>query len=303
MLNRLQNFNIDDASLTLWVYRKSIRNSAVHYTGWWVSVSDELRKEFNSFISEERCKYSEVINYGLLSQNNESSLLHIGANETEAQKLIDCSSNQIQDKKAKDIKDIANCNFYSVKLVHNDVVLYCVKKTDASWKTKKKKGIKSLIYKDYTLTIDNEPKFNIAMDFDFFILEGDLLIKDKRIFESILSYKQAYLRNLTELTNEAEFNRIFTDTLPLVTYVGNNAMQLRRALAIREKGYYKNTSFMKSLRLHAEKFKLNIQFDKEGKIIAKDDSCADIFQALLDHRLQSHYPEHLYDVPNALLVR
>ena len=77
---------------------------------------------------------------------------------------------------------------------------------------------------------------------------------------------------------------------------------MRRASAIKEKGYYKNPNFMNSLRINAKKFKLNLEFDEKGKIVMNNECCADVFQALLDHRLQSHYQDHLYDVPNAQKV-
>ena len=45
---------------------------------------------------------------------------------------------------------------------------------------------------------------------------------------------------------EAEFSQAFTDAEPLKKYVGNNAMQLRRASAIKQKGYYKNPDFKRT---------------------------------------------------------
>lgn len=137
----------------------------------------------------------------------------------------------------------------------------------------------------------------------FFIIENNIFIKSKGLFESILSYKQAHLSNFAELTSEPEFQNIFNDINHLNSYVGTNAMQLRRASAIRQKSYYKNDLFMESLKSNAARFRLNLQFDENNKIIVTPENCADIFQALLDHRLQSHYQVHLYDVPNALLVQ
>ncbi len=118
-----------------------------------------------------------------------------------------------------------------------------------------------------------------------------------------MSYKKAHISNFDELIDEAEFSQVFTDSEPLKKYVGTNAMQLRRASAIKEKGFYKVPEFMNSLRAHAARFRLNLAFDEKGRIIANDECCADIFQALLDHRLQSHFEAHIYDVPNASLVQ
>ncbi|WP_323666702.1 Kiwa anti-phage protein KwaB-like domain-containing protein [Pectobacterium punjabense] len=302
MIESLENFNVNESSLTLWVFRKTIEQTLPLYSARWVSISEDLENELKVFVNDEKIRYTEVIEYGFLAQNNEASLLKVGTNETEVDKIIACSVNQTPERKVQNVKHLNNCDFYAIKLVHNNDVLYCVKKTDDSWKTKKKKGLKSLVYEDYTLSIDRSPRFDIAKCFDFFILGNDILIKDKGVFESLLSYKQAHITNFNSLTIEPEFSNLFTNLAPLTAYVGNNAMQLRRASAIQQKGYYKNDAFMASLKANAQRFRLNLQFDHQNKIIVTKECCPDIFQALLDHRLQSHYEAHLYDVPNAQLV-
>ncbi|MGY2200948.1 hypothetical protein [Pseudomonas gingeri] len=45
-------------------------------------------------------------------------------------------------------------------------------------------------------------------------------------------------------------------------------------------------------------FGLNIPFQADGKIVPTPESCPDIFKALLDHRLKSHFSEKIYDVQN-----
>ncbi|MGF6192091.1 Kiwa anti-phage protein KwaB-like domain-containing protein [Hafnia paralvei] len=302
MLESLQDFDLQTAELSIWVFKKKVLNGLASFKGKWIPVDPELKAELLGFIRIERASYTETMEYSLLAQNNENSLMLIGSGETSAVDVTSVSANQIPAKKVKEIKELSNCDFYSVKLVAGDTVLHCVKKTDASWATKKQAGLKSVVFKNNKLKIDNSPRFNIAKDFDFFILENSVYIKNKKVFESVLSYKTAHIANFNVLVDEPEFSQLLTDAEPLKRYVGNNAMQLRRASAIKEKGYYKLPAFMDSLRANALRFRLNLQFDAQGKIIASDECCADIFQALLDHRLQSHFAAHIYDVPNASMV-
>ncbi|MGU3526546.1 Kiwa anti-phage protein KwaB-like domain-containing protein [Raoultella planticola] len=299
MLKELQDFDIQSATLSVWVFRKQTVKSNPVYRGKWITVVPELKTELTEFICAERGKYTETIEYSLLAQNNEASLMLIGSGETSAVAITALSADQTQARKVKEIKELANCDFYSVKLVSGDTVLHCVKKTDPSWATKKQSGLRSVVFKNNKLKIDDTPRFNIAKDFDFYILGDNVFIKNKKTFESLLSYKKAHLTNFNDLVDEPEFSQLFTDAGPLKRYVGTNAMQLRRASAIKEKGFYKLPEFMASLREHASRFRLNLQFDEQGRIIASDACCADIFQALLDHRLQSHFAAHIYDVPNA----
>lgn len=302
MLKNLKDFDIQAAELSIWVFRKRIVQGRPSFTGRWITVDPELKSELLGFINLERESYTETIDYALLAQNNESSLMLIGTGETSAVSVVSTSANQIPDKKIKEIKELSNCDFYSVKLVVGDTVMHCVKKTDASWRTKNKVGLKSVVFKQKKLKIDKTPRFNISKDFDFFILENEIFIKNKKIFESVLSYKNAHIANFSELVDEADFSELFTDSEPLRKYVSTNTIHLRRASAIKQKGYYKIPEFMESLRQNALRLRLNLMFDDQGKIIVNDDCCADIFQALLDHRLQSHFTAHIYDVPNASMV-
>jgi hypothetical protein len=94
------------------------------------------------------------------------------------------------------------------------------------------------------------------------------------------------------------FSGLFTDLQPLVDYVGSNKIQLRRASAIRQKANYKNAQFMQRLRAECGGLGFKIKFDKDGRIVPTSETCRDIFQALLDHRLESRLSQRLYDVEN-----
>ena len=129
-----------------------------------------------------------------------------------------------------------------------------------------------------------------------------MLVLDKAKFESVLNYKQAYKEDLEGLLKEPEFKAVFGETGALESYVGENKIQLRRASAIRQKGHYKNPGFMANLRARHGEYDLNIEFDADGRIVATPETCRDIFQALLDHRLASGFSENVYDVPDVKRV-
>ena len=94
----------------------------------------------------------------------------------------------------------------------------------------------------------------------------------------------------------------FSDLQVLRDFVGENKMQLRRASAIRQKGHYKDQNFMQNLRDRHAQFGLALNFDGNGRIVPSAETCRDIFQALLDHRLRSGFSQNVYDVPDAQTV-
>ena len=152
------------------------------------------------------------------------------------------------------------------------------------------------------MELEEKPSFSISKYFDFFIVNETVLIQNKQQFESLLSYKAAHILDFKVMQADPEFNGIFSDMAHLVEYVGTNKMQLRRVSAIKQKQYYKNPAFITSLKDNHAEFGLSIEFDVDGKIKPTPESCKDIFQALLDYRLKSHFSQNIYDVQNTVNI-
>ena len=209
MLDLFKEFDVLNSTLTLWVFKKNIIKTQPQYRGKWVELDTLLIQELKSFIGSEKNRYTETIEYSLLAQNNEASLLNIGVNETEAVNILAKCANETEDLKVTKLTELNNCEFYIVKLVESvsNRVLYCFRKTDSSWKTRSKQGIQTLVFKSHILQIDNAPKFDISKDFDFFILEQQILIRSKMHFESVLSYKVAHIENFAVLTEPPRVSR------------------------------------------------------------------------------------------------
>nr|WP_255414548.1 Kiwa anti-phage protein KwaB-like domain-containing protein [Salinisphaera sp. LB1] len=176
------------------------------------------------------------------------------------------------------------------------------RKVDNSWSAKKMIGGINTFFVDEELTLNEQPAFNISKYVDFFILDETIFVRSKGSFETVASYKNAHKQDFVDLIEENEFNEVFSDLTHIREYVGNNKMQLRRASAIRQKGHYKNAQFMENLRLNAQQYGLDIEFDEFNQIIPTAENCRDIFQALLDHRLASGFSHNIYDVPDASTV-
>jgi hypothetical protein len=298
-LDRLKNFPLDTASVQLWVFKKSSQDGAPTFKGRWVQTTSELDAAMKQAVLNERMRITEVHEYGLLAQTNESSALSISAVETHAGLVIAQAAAEVPTKKVSKLRDIQNTAFYAIKMIANGSVMYAVRKADDSWKTRRALNIISICFSDGHLGLASDPGFTISKHVDFFIVGDRLLISSKANFESVLSYKAAHIEDFRQLQVEDEFKSTFTSLNVLLDHIGENKIQLRRIAAIRQKGYYKDAIFMDNLRQNAELFRLSIQFDNHGRIIPTPESCRDIMQALLDHRLQSGFSNNIYDVQDA----
>lgn len=304
VLQDLHNYNLDLATVNFWIFKRYNRGTPPEpkYTGKWVGVDDDLKLALKTTALNFKSAITETHEYGLLAENNPSSALTIPHDETNAGKFLAESQDQIPAKRISKMEELANAEFYAVKFSSAQGNLYCVRKTDSTWKTKKRSGAIHTIFKSKTLKLDESPSFHIAKDFDMAVLDDKIFIKHKPSFESILSHKAAHQEDFADLLSQPEFQAIFTATDAVSAYVGTNAMQLRRASAIKMKGHYLDIRFMSNLKREHLSFGLNISFQQDGRITPTAESCPDIFKALLDHRLKSHFSENIYDVQNTEAV-
>lgn len=292
----IKAFDLDGSDLTVWVYKKSMRDGLPIFTGRWVGITEDLGVALRHSVATALEAITETIDYDILAQNNESSALTLGADETHIGIIAEQTANPTEGRKVKSLKHIANADFYMLRFAKEDGVLLTLRKTNTTWSTKRAAGIMRVVLNDEGLDIDERPSFSIEPFFDFFVFGGDVFVSNKQQFESVLAYRAGHVVAFQELISEDSFGNVFSDIGVISDFVGSNKIQLRRAIAIREKGHYRDEAFMKRLREQCASMSLNIVFDDNGRIVPTPESCRDIFQALLDHRLDSRLSNRLYDV-------
>lgn len=292
----LKAFDLVQADLAVWVFKKSQGEHHPVFTGRWVEVSDDLAAELRRAAVGARASITETIEYSILAQNNEGSALTLGTDETHMALIDGASANPTPTRKVTRLKEIVNSDFYALRFTSEGGTLMAVRKTDATWKTRGS-SVRA-VFADEQLDIDRRPSFSLDPFFDFFTFDESVFVSSKPRFESVLSYRLAHVEAFDELKVSADFADIFSKVRPIETFVGTNKIQLRRAIAIREKGHYRDAGFMDRLRKHSAAMNLGIVFDDDGRIVPSAESCRDIFQALLDHRLDSRLSQQLHDVQN-----
>lgn len=300
----LRNFDVQNSDVSLWVFKGPTgpADQDPTYTARWVAISDDVKAALRDIILSQRDGIEEALNYELLAQNNEGSVLTIGADETHSEFLIQATTEETEGKKVKTDAQLWNNKFYMVKLVSGDACLRAVRLSGKDWRLKRGASARSFVFQDTQLNIDSRPQFRVNDGIDFYIINKHILIKTKKVFESVLRYKQAHIEDFDQLAAENEFSEIFDDLQSLIDHVGINKIQLRRMSAVRSKGHYKDPTFMKNLRERAGELGFNIAFDDDGKILITEATCAEIITALLDHRLRSAFSEQIYDVPSTTQI-
>lgn len=299
MLPDLKGFNLAEADVTVWVFRRSPgKDGRPKFTGRWVGITDELADKLKEAVGGALAGISETVEYDVLVQNNEGSALTIETDETYVNLIAAEVANDTPARKARSVKDLANSKFCVIKFVKDDKTMLAVSKNDTSWSTRKTAGFIRTVFSDNELDVEEAPVFTIRPNFDFFVLGERIFIRSKPNFESVLLYKAGHEQAFSTLKQEAQFVALFSDLGPLDEFVGSNKIHLRRAIAIHAKGHYKDADFMARLVAEHKNMSLDIAFDGQGRIVPTAETCRHIFQALLNHRLESRLDTKFYDVPS-----
>ena len=294
----LKAFDVQGAEVTLWTFK----GTAPNINGHWIETTDDLNVELKAIFTSQLHQITEAQDYTLMAQNNEGSVLSLPGDETALDSILTAIAGRHRRRRTNNVTTLRNAKFYVVKLAVAGHVVLGIRKTDTSWRTRTAVNILTVVYKDRELDVVEDEGFKIHKSFDMFYVNGDLLICNKRNFESVLAYRAAHEDDFAEMQQEVEFQNVVEGFDVLNEFVGTNRIHLRRMSAIREKGFYKDDDFMNNLRARFEDFGLNIQFDDAGKIVPTAETCRDILTALLDHRLRSGFSGNTYDVPDATLV-
>lgn len=298
----LREFDFNDANAYLWTFKSS--QSAAKFRSLYVQTDENLNTHFKTIVRDDLQRLTEHSTYSHISQTNENSCLSIGQTETDFSFLknqIDQVENEHRVESADQLKGTKG---YVVKFISNDSVVYAVKRSTNMWKTNYPKKFLNVMFSNGELTGTEDKSFSIEKGFDFYIINDAIFIANKRGFESILGHKRAYQTAFSSLQTTPEFNNLFSDMSAIITYVGNNSIQLRRMAVIEEKALFTNPSFITNLKRVNDTKSWGINFETtSNKIIPCSSTVKIILSTLLDHRLTSPVTENDYDVPDATQVQ
>lgn len=142
IIDELKGFDFNNSNVHLWVFKtgQDVNDKKIpRYTGRWVRIGPDLVRELKTIANNEVSKITEIHDYSLLAQNNESSALYVPLELTHADIIIESCSEEVEEKRVKNIKQLKNNDLYIAKYVNQGEVFYGVKKAPESWSLKKKK--------------------------------------------------------------------------------------------------------------------------------------------------------------------
>lgn len=302
-LQSFGTFDVAQSTASLWVFKKRPATEKMNpFTAVSVVMGEALRDQLKELAKNYQTSHTLAEEYSLLSQTTEGGFLAVSRETTLFPSLQGLIDQPLEECLVKNVKQLNNAAGYVLRLRHGESVIYCVKKANADWATRKKKGVMNIFFTEAGLDIMDSPSFSISRTFDFFVVGGSVLMTSKPAFESLLNHKDTYEEAYAALKIEPGFSAAIADFAVFDAFIGKNATHLRRMAVIKARGYYNNPDYINRLREINGLRGWGIQFDDHGRIVATPEKMRDILHVLLDHRLRSELSDNQYDVPSTTPV-
>jgi hypothetical protein len=294
----LKTFDFDGANPHLWVFKDSSTSS--RFRTFYVQTEGDLNSKLKEFVKKEVGRIIEHSPYTYISQNNENSCLTLDPSATDFASLKVLVDRLESEHRISDSKDLKGAKGYVVKFTSNGTTVYAVKRSTSSWTTSYPKKYINMVFSNGELSAVENDSFSIGKSFDFYVVGNTAFIANKRGFESAMKYREEYVAAFSQLQQSPSFRSLFSDLSPIVEYIGNNSIQLRRMAVIEEKRIYNRPNFIQTLRRVNNARGWGINFDDGNNTITPcSETVKVIMQVLLDHRLMSEITDNIYDVPDA----
>ncbi|XDF35070.1 Kiwa anti-phage protein KwaB-like domain-containing protein [Paracidovorax avenae] len=297
----LRGFDFSASNIYLWVFKRS--TTPKRFSSFYVQTDSNLNEVLLAIVRGEINRITEWANYTYLSETNENSCLALPIVGSDFEFLKNLVDRPEPDCRARSIKDLKNADGYVVKFVHDTNVVYAIKKSTRNWKTSYLKTHINLVFRNGELSAEEDNRFAIEKNFDFYAFEQTLFIASKRAFESSMQHRASYAQAFSGLQNNTAFSALFTNMQPVVDYIGTNSIQLRRMARIEERSLFDRPGFLGALQQVSTRRGWGLNFDPvTNQLIPCDQTIRTIMQVLLDHRLLSEVTDFIYDVPDATQV-
>jgi hypothetical protein len=294
----LRAFDYVNSHVYLWVFKRS--TTADRFSARYVQTDANLNALLVAVAQGEINRITEYADYTYLSQTNENSCLAtpIAGSDFEHLKLL--VDRPEPDWRVRDLRDLKNAGGYVVKFTHDGSTVYAVKRSATSWKSSYLKTHINIIFQNGELSAAEDNAFAIEKSFDFFAHDDALFIANKRSFESAMEHRASYALAFQSLQGSAPFSGLFTDMQPLINYVGNNSIQLRRMARIEERSLFTRPGFLQAVQAVSARRNWGLNFEANtGRLIPCELTARTIIDVLLDHRLLSEVTDFTYSVPDA----
>ncbi|MCW3787227.1 Kiwa anti-phage protein KwaB-like domain-containing protein [Plebeiibacterium sediminum] len=295
----VKDIDLLKATVTLYVVKRKLRNRSATYTPRIVNIDNNLKYKLRNISSKKIEVSNQALEYDFNTSDLDNNVLGIETNETDLQNILDTINApepiQIVDK----YEDLLGAWIYIARLdVPNNKPLYAIRRVSEGWSTKKvtQLSVNMIFSNNMLVDLDRQNIFRIDNKIDFFSYDGFIFIADKKNFEAALNFREGMEKNRDIIVEEFKEAKLFVNADEIKKFVGDSIPRLRKLSQVKNAGYYKDNSFLTSLKQVALEENWDIEYDNEGKMTVTEDNIDSILSVLNNGRLTSKVTKEIFDV-------
>jgi hypothetical protein len=298
LLDEIKKDEWANATVSLFVAKRQLRNKQAKYTVFQVNADDSLQLKLKNIATQRINKANTAAEYDFNTADLDSNMLGIDTSETDFQTILESITADVPPEFITEYKDLVDTWVYIARFdVPGKQPLFSVRKVNEAWSTKKVNQLVNAFFVDNMLVdLKQEHVFRIDGKVDFFAHQGVIFIADKKNFESALNFRAGMENNRDLIVKEFKEIELFVDADEIKILVGSSLPRLRKLSQVKKSGYYRDVNFLIKLRLVSNNEGWGIKYSNDGKLIVDQDDIDTVLRVLNNDRLKSMINDENFDV-------
>lgn len=298
----LKTLDLNKLFITLCIVNEYKRDRISHYNLKFVNIEPKLEIRLRNILVRKIEISNTFEEYGFDCPEPEEDLVRtIDYQSTDFYKIFEkLKAITPEENCIKTEEELLKATSYMIVLqTIDEIQLVGFKRLPENWKTKKAKGLISLLFKEARFEdLEDDKVFTISNNVDFIYYDEVLFILSKKEFEAGLNFREGMLAKAELLYQDLEDNNLFINLDVLKNKVGNNQRYLKKIATIKNLGYYQNQTFLQNFKILNDSKGWGIEF-QNGQIIITEEKLDNILTILQNKRLHSELTNEDFDVDNA----
>lgn len=298
LLKELKALDFAGCQTRLFFARRYLFNRQLSVSIYEPEITRDLAAKLGLAVKSRLAKANTVDNYAPLTSDVDDDLLVANATEvnwTAIQSKLS-GNGRLSVKAAGTVEDLRNCDFYVAEFEFPDgKLLHAAKRLPQKLSLQKLRFDQWLFKGGKLDTLDDGRVFNVTIGVDFFSWDSQVIVVEKKVFESIMNIRDGMVRKRDNLIAALEQLATFEGLEVLQEAIGDNAHMLRRATQVSDSQHLSDPSFIKTLFDVIQQHPTWGIALKGGKIVITPENSGDVLSLLNDARAESFVRRQVFD--------
>ncbi|EGR0760467.1 DUF4868 domain-containing protein [Vibrio parahaemolyticus] len=310
-LSDLQNIDLSDATVNLWVAKVKLGNKTKRFGEIKnLKVHSDFQDHFRQYVIECIRGNQHIDELRPVTTIQDNRFFYVESSATDLTQLKEKveSGTLLTINQAAELN---NYNAYAIQLTFGEPEesIYAFRYIKGAWSLGKagNKTLRPTLQENQLVVeIDQSYKFQITPYIDFIQYKDGVFIADLKQFETAMNYHERLREKKVEAINALSSSPAMeaSESTKLTSIVGDDKRLMRQLASVYEKKHFQNDIWLQKLREAArDAGNWKIKFDEQGKILVEDNKeyVKELLVLLQNKRVKTVVDGLMFDVEGELI--